>query len=84
MSIELVKAINEIRDNIWIHDYQAAKTLIESSIKEINQQQLTQMIELEQSLRQKTYELRKAAPEELKGKDRRAWIRSQLLAKLEA
>jgi hypothetical protein len=79
---QLVHAISEIRDNIWLRDYDAAKSIIESNIKQASNKEILGLLECAEEIRSTTYELRKSAPKEMKVNDRRAWVRSRILKTL--
>ncbi len=80
---QLVSTICEIRDNLWLRDYDAAKSIIKSNVYLTEKKEFAGLVDLAEEIRSVTYELRKSAPREMKVKDRRAWVHSKLLKTLE-
>jgi len=78
---DLIKSVNEVKDNIWLRDYQAAKTIVDKRLEKLQtSSELNEIKDSIEEVRLQTYKLRKKARAiKLKeGLDNRHWILSQL------
>jgi hypothetical protein len=75
---QLVRAINEIKDSIWLRDYGAAKSIVDSTIEKAKDPKLLELREKAEMIRRNICELRKAAVLKKEVKDRRSWVLSEL------
>jgi|GEM_PF-2789976 len=78
---DLIRAINETNDNIWLGDFNRAKEIVDSKLEKIGQNDILVLENAAQEIRRKTYELRRIARKN--GiKKKRSWVLAQLFQDL--